>query len=177
MNKLFASSLTLALLAAAGLASAASATQNLTVSASVANNCTIATTAVAFGSYDPIVANAAAGANLNNGAGKVTVTCTKKSSGVTLALGNGSNFAAGARRMTDGTDMLAYELYQPPSAVPSTACTFPGTTVWNGTNTLAPAAAAFDGTAKDFFVCGTIAKGQNVQVGSYADTVVATVNF
>jgi spore coat protein U domain-containing protein, fimbrial subunit CupE1/2/3/6 len=132
---------------------------------------------VAFGSYDPIVTHAAAGVNLNNGAGKVRVTCTKKASGVTLELGNGNNFSGGARRMSDGTDFLAYELYQPPSAVPGTACTFPGTTVWNATNKLNPAASAFDGTLKDFFVCGTIFKGQNVEVGAYSDVVVATVNF
>lgn len=166
-------------IALAGTALAAgTASQNLNISAQVNNNCTIATTAVAFGIYDPIVTNkAGTGADVNNGAGKLTVTCTKKSSGVTLALGNGGNFNLGARRMTDGTDFLAYELYQPPNVTPATACTFPGTTVWNSVNTLNPAAASFDGTAKDFFICGTVAKGQNVEVGSYADVVIATVNF
>ena len=38
---------------------AQTASTNLSVTATVAKNCSITTTAVAFGSYDPIVANAA----------------------------------------------------------------------------------------------------------------------
>src|SRR5512143_902396 len=54
--------------------SAATATANLGVSATVTNNCTISTTALAFGSYDPVVANAST--NLD-GTGAVSVACTK----------------------------------------------------------------------------------------------------
>ncbi len=39
-------------------AHAGSTTANLSVTASVNANCTISTTAVAFGAYDPVVANA-----------------------------------------------------------------------------------------------------------------------
>lgn len=150
-------------------------TQNLNVSATVNNVCTLTTTSVAFGAYDPVTANAAA--DLNNGTtGKLTVTCTKSAAGVTMTLGNGLHFTT-VRNMSDGTDALSYELYQPSSAAPAAACTFPGTTVWNVANPLSPAAASFDGTAKDFLVCGTIPQAQNVGAGSYSDTVVATVNF
>ena len=51
-------------------ASAATATANLTVSATVTNNCTVSTSALAFGSYDPVVGNASA--NLD-GTGTVSV--------------------------------------------------------------------------------------------------------
>ena len=53
---------------------AGSATANLNVSASVAAVCTISTAPVAFGAYDPVVANAATDLN---GTGTVTVACTK----------------------------------------------------------------------------------------------------
>ena len=69
-------------------AMAASATANLGVSATVTNNCTISTAALAFGSYDPVVANASS--NLD-GTGTVVVACTK---GATATIG------------------LTYELYQ-----------------------------------------------------------------
>ena len=39
-------------------ASAATASANLTVTATVTNNCSITTTPVAFGAYDPVVVNA-----------------------------------------------------------------------------------------------------------------------
>jgi spore coat protein U domain-containing protein, fimbrial subunit CupE1/2/3/6 len=178
MGKAIVLSLAGLLAGTGGAALAGSNPADLTVSASVANNCTISTSAVAFGAYDPISTHASGGVDLNNGAGKLTVRCTKSATSVSLALGNGNNFSGGARRMgSSGGDFLSYELYQPPSAVPATACAFPGSTVWNSTNALAPAAASFDGTAKDFFVCGSVPKGQNVGTGSYSDTVVATVNF
>ena len=44
-----------------GVVSAATASANLSVSATVTNNCTVSTAALAFGSYDPVVANATAG--------------------------------------------------------------------------------------------------------------------
>lgn len=62
---------------------AGSATSNLAVSASIAANCTISTTAVAFGAYDPVVANAATALNATGG---VTIGCTKGSA-PTITLG------------------------------------------------------------------------------------------
>ena len=79
-------------------ANAATATANLAVSATVTNNCTISTTALAFGSYDPVVANASA--NLD-GTGTVVVACTKGAT-ANIGLANGANFFAGARRMSNG---------------------------------------------------------------------------
>ncbi|HEX8011318.1 MAG TPA: spore coat protein U domain-containing protein, partial [Casimicrobiaceae bacterium] len=76
------------------------------------------------------------------------------------------------------TDLLGYELYQPPNTTPGTACSFPGTQVWGSSG-----AAIFTPTApsskasRTYNVCGTVAAGQDVAVGSYQDTVVATVNF
>src|SRR5438270_6999931 len=73
---------------------AASSTANLSVTASVAANCTITTAPVAFGAYDPVGANAAADLN---GAGTVTVACTKGTA-ATVDLGQGANLSGGSRR-------------------------------------------------------------------------------
>jgi spore coat protein U-like protein len=157
-----------AAMAFAGLGSAtkaATATANLGVSATVTNNCTISTAALAFGSYDPVVANAST--NLD-GTGTVTVACTKGST-ATIGLGLGSNAAASVRRMTDGSsNYLTYELYQDSGR----------STVWgnSGAGLLSPVAAPSK-AARNFTVYGRVTSNQDVPAGSYNDTVVATVNF
>ena len=146
-------------------ASAATATANLSVSATVTNNCTISTAALAFGSYDPVVAHASA--NLD-GTGTVTVACTKGAV-ATVGLGLGSNASGTIRRMTNGaTEYLTYELYQDSGR----------TTVWanSGAGLYSPGAAPSK-TARNFTVYGRVASNQDVTAGSYNDTVVATVNF
>jgi spore coat protein U-like protein len=162
---------------------AGSATSNLSVTASVAQNCSISTTAVAFGAYDPVSVNSATGVD-RNGTGAVSVTCTKNSTGVNITLGLGVNFAGAVRRLVGGTsaEYLTYELYHASATTPAAVCTFPGTTVWGtaGAGIFTPTGIAGWGanSAKSFNVCGTITKGQDVSADpSYTDTVVATVNF
>jgi spore coat protein U-like protein len=145
--------------------SAATATANLGVSATVTNNCTISTAALAFGSYDPVVANASTDLD---GTGTVSVACTKGVS-ATVGLGLGSNASGSTRRMTDGSgNFLTYELYQDASH----------TTVWGnaGAGLLSPAAAPSK-AARNFTVYGQVVSNQDATAGSYSDTVVATVNF
>jgi spore coat protein U-like protein len=146
-------------------ASAATATANLGVSATVTNNCTISTAALAFGSYDPVVAHAST--NLD-GTGTVTVACTKGATS-TVGLGLGSNASGSTRRMTDGaTNYLTYELYSDSGR----------TTVWGdaGAGLYNPGAAPSK-VARNFTVYGRVVSNQDVPAGSYNDTVVATVNF
>jgi spore coat protein U domain-containing protein, fimbrial subunit CupE1/2/3/6 len=156
-------------------AHAGNATSNLSVTASVTANCTISTSAVAFGSYDPVVANAS---NPLNASGSVTIACTKGSApNVTMDLG--AHASGGNRYMSDGgSNTLGYQLYQPPSTTPNDPCTFPGSQVWgtSGSAIFTPTAPGSK-SARTYNVCGTVAAGQDVAVGSYADTVVATVNF
>ena len=162
-----------ALLCAFAQAWAAPGTSSLTATASVNTNCSVTTSAVAFNTYDPIVANVSTALNAT---GAVTVACVKGTA-PTIAFGLGSYATGSTRRMSNGTAFLIYELYQPPSTTPGTACSFPGTTVWGtGVNALS-ATAAPDKNPRTYYVCGTVAAGQNPSVGTYTDTVVATVTF
>jgi len=150
----------------------------LSVSASVNANCTISATGLAFGRYEALLANATAPLNA---AGALSIACTRGSAPkITMDLGQYSN--GGRRYMapgaSPGSDALYYELYQPPDSTPGTPCSFPGTTPWGMTSaqTFVPSPPS-GRTARTYSVCGTIPAGQFAPVGSYADTVVATVNF
>jgi spore coat protein U-like protein len=142
----------------------ASKQADLKVTANVVGNCLISTTDVAFGNYDPVGANATAPADA---AGSVDVTCIR---GVvaTIVLDLGTNASAAVRRMGDGaTSRLEYELYRDAAR----------SQVWGtGTNAMVLAAAPSN-ARRTFPVYGRVRQAQNVQVGSYTDTVVVTVSF
>jgi spore coat protein U-like protein len=143
---------------------AATKSANLPINAAVVANCTISTSAVNFGNYDPVGTNAATDLDSS---GTVTVACTK-GAGLSIDLDLGLNAAGAARQMNDGgTNMLGYELYT----------TNARTIVW-GTGasglTITPAP---DKTARNFTVYGRVAAGQDAAIGTYADTVVATINY
>ncbi len=167
---------TLALLAfAASTALAGTATSNVGISSNIPNVCTISTSAVAFGAYDPIVTNVSSPLDASGG---VTITCTKGAA-TTVGLGLGSNASGSVRRMKDsGTNLMTYELYQPPDTVPDTACSFGSPTIWgNSGGGLFTPAAAPNKNARTYNICGEVASGQDLPFGSYTDTVLATVNF
>lgn len=156
-------------LAASSTTHAGTATSNLSVTATVTANCSISTAPVAFGSYDPVSANATSPLN---GSGTITVTCTSGDAAkITLGQGSnpgtGSTDAAPVRQMKDtGTDVLAYALYQDSGR----------TTVWGNTAATGVAQTG-TGSAQNVTVYGAVTAGQNVPAGSYSDTVVATVTF
>ncbi|MFA7279353.1 MAG: spore coat protein U domain-containing protein [Sterolibacterium sp.] len=170
-----------ALLATSGIALSATATSTINVSASVSKACTISTTqALAFGAYDPIGANLAADLLTT---GSVTVTCSKGSTGMAIALNDGTHGASGQRQMllTGGTaaDILQYNIYLPPSTAPATACAASGGTAWNATSpgnvltlTNAPSKAG-----RLYNVCGSIPMAQDAPTGDYSDVVTATLTF
>lgn len=154
---------------ASSAAYAGTATSSMPVSATVAASCTIdATTALAFGAYDPIVTNATSPLT---GSVAISTTCTNGSP-ATITLGQGANAdasstaAAPLRRMLTGTTFLNYNLYSDAG----------NTTVWGDTSvTGVPVTGT--GAALSTTVYGSIAAGQNVISGSYTDTVLATVTF
>jgi spore coat protein U-like protein len=160
---------------------AATATANFQVSATVLSVCIISATNLAFGNYDPTMsANTTANSSL-------TVTCTKGNTTAVVGIGPGLHAASTQRNMIDSaSNLLAYNLYQPPSNTPGATCVYTGTpTAWgDGTSSTTGSTLAL-GTApsitgRTYNVCGSIPAGQNVPAttGGYLDaTVVATVTF
>jgi spore coat protein U-like protein len=144
---------------------AQSATASMTVSATVSKNCTITTAPVNFGGYDPVAANATTPLD---GTGTVTVTCTKGAT-AKIGLNAGGNAQGAQRRMSQSpTAFLNYEVYTDAAH----------TIVWGNTATDSldiPAAPSKN--PRNFSAYGRVASAQDATVGSYTDTLVATVNF
>lgn len=141
------------------------ATGNLSVTASVSKTCTLTTTAVAFGTYDP-----AAGTD-TTATGAVTVTCTS-GTGYTVALDAGANPGTAGdtdtRRMKANTsDYLPYLLYQDAAH----------TTPWGNSGGEILTGQIGDGSAQTIDVHGVVLKNQYVAAGSYVDTVIVTVTY
>lgn len=169
-NNLSKTALAAVLFVASAAAFAGTDTSNLTVSATVDANCTIdASGGVAFGTYDPVSANSATGIDLDNSSSTISTTCTTGSA-ATITLGQGANADTGStdsaplRQMISGADLLSYNLYTDSA----------GGTVWDNVTGVDVTGT---GAADSVNVYGRIPKGQNVPVGSYSDTVVATVTF
>lgn len=143
---------------------AATATSDLAVTATVVGTCTIdASGGLAFGNF-----TTAAGATSS---GILTVACTDGTA-ATVTLGQGANDTAGTaaapqRQMASGANRVRYDLYQDSS----------NSIVW-GNTPLTGASQTFTGVGgTDLVVYGVIPAGQTLSVGSYSDTVVATVTF
>jgi spore coat protein U-like protein len=140
---------------------ATTATSSFTVSASVTANCTISAGALAFGAYDPVVTNASTDLDQTS---TITVACTKGSTGV-VSLDNGTNASGATRRMKSGANFLSYEMYNDSGR----------SVVWNASNTVSYLAASKATSSLTLY--GRVAAGQDIPVGAYTDTVIATITF
>jgi spore coat protein U-like protein len=166
-------------LAAAGLSIAAAAvasnaTKPFTVSATVSQNCTITVNNLDFGAYDPVGVNSASGSDVSATA-NISVNCTKGSSGVTVGLDRGANVSGTQRRMADPVsgDFLNYSIKDDNGNDWDQTGTAPNVTLGTqGYSGFTSAATAVTHTAH-----GTLTKGQDVSIGTYTDTVQATVVF
>jgi spore coat protein U domain-containing protein, fimbrial subunit CupE1/2/3/6 len=150
---------------------AASATGTVGVTAFVSGNCRIQSTSnVVFGAYSTV------GSGVQQATGTVSLQCSKGSPIFSLDLDLGSNASGSTRRMTNGTDFIAYELYKPSGINPGDACAY--TSVWGSgpLNGLVPTPSA-NSAPRSYNVCGQTAQGQNAGPGAYTDTVTVTVNF
>lgn len=171
MNLTKATVLATALFAIGALSPANAADNaNFDVTLSIQASCdVISADTIAFGSQLPSAGTVTA-------QGKVIVQCTKGAA-YNLALNGGANSSnnVNARKMLfngsgTGTDTVGYQLYQDT-----------GTTVWGdtvGTNTVNGTGAGFgSGFNREHTVYATATILGTEQVGSYKDTVKATVTF
>jgi spore coat protein U-like protein len=123
-------------------------------------SCSVSTTAVAFGTYDPHSGTA------TDGVGSITLSCDKNNAPtMTVGISTGQSGGYATRRMSAGAWTLNYNLY--------TSAT--RTTVWGdgsgGTSAPTPPG---PGT---YTIYGRIAPLQNVGAGSYSDSVSVTITY
>ena len=139
-------------------ATASSATTTFQVTASVVSSCTISATNLAFGGYTLAQLDAQS---------SLTVTCTNGAAyKVALSAGNGSGATVAARKMSSGSNTLTYSLYRDSAR----------STVW-GTTTADSASGTGNGAAQTLVVYGRIPANQSSPIGSYTDTITATITF
>jgi spore coat protein U-like protein len=136
---------------------------SMRVAAQVSRTCQIDAGPLAFGAYDPIGLHSTAPLD---GEAIITVTCTKGTPAV-IALGAGGNASGSQRFMANGTFRLQYDLYQ------DSTRSLP----WGDTSGNWQKLRAATGDSMSISVYGRIPGAQDVSVGTYSDSVVATVYF
>lgn len=123
-----------------------------------AASCTLSTSGIAFGGYDPFVAQDV------DSVANISVTCDQTTS-YSIALSTGSGTYE-QRVMSSGLHQLLYNLY--------TDATL--NTVW-GDGTGHSAAVSDTQLVAIHTVYGRIPARQNAHVGAYSDTIVITLTF
>jgi spore coat protein U-like protein len=129
-------------------------------------SCTVSVTGVAFGNYTPLQSSALD----MNGAIKISCTGVTGNNAVTIDLSTGASNSYLTRTLTSGTDTLSYNLYYDAGY----------SQVWgNGTGGSVEGSASIKNNAPSasLAVYGAIAAGQDPAPGSYADTILVTVNY
>jgi spore coat protein U domain-containing protein, fimbrial subunit CupE1/2/3/6 len=141
---------------------AATDTTTFTVTATVSSACTISATNLDFGAYVP------AATLPKDGTSTVTTTCTLLAPyNIGLNAGTGTGATVAARKMTGSANLLTYSLYRDAAHL----------LVWGNTILTDTVPLVGTGLAVGTTVFGQIPALQNVAVGSYTDTITATVTF
>ena len=136
-----------------------------TVTATVNAECTVSSTSVNFGGYDPVSANAA---SPKDSTGTVNVYCTTGTL-ATVSLDLGTHVSGSTRRMLGTTgDCLTYEIYRDAAR----------TVIWNAANTNSGTSTSkLTPISGGFVAYGRIPQAQDVRIGNYSDTLLVTVNY
>jgi spore coat protein U-like protein len=161
--KVLVSSLALLTLPAVHKAQAlTNVTSQFQVTATVSGTCTLSTNTLAFGTYSP------SGAALA-GSTTVVATCTNTTP-YTLSFNAGatSGGTISQRLMANGAATLKYNLY-------TTAADT--TLLGDGTSSSSTIAGTGTGAAQTSTIYGLIPTGQYVTIGSYSDTITATISY
>jgi len=136
------------------VSSAGTQTGNFSVTATVSAECTIAATALSFGTYTGAVLNVNSAVN---------VTCTNSTPyNVGLNQGTATGATVTTRKMTGASTTLNYALYSNSGLSTNWGATLAGTG---------------NGSLQALTVYGQIPAGQYVKPGSYTDTITATVTY
>jgi spore coat protein U-like protein len=131
--------------------------------ASAQNSCTIGTTSVAFGAYNVFSTTA------RDSTGTVWVQCTLGAT-VSISLGRGASSTFTPRTLTGTGGSLSYNLFKEAAR----------TNIWgdgSAGGALPVSVTVTANTRLTRTIYGRIPASQDVGIGSYADSVVATVNF
>jgi spore coat protein U-like protein len=144
-----------------------SSTGNFSVSTTVNQICRATSPTLDFGTYYPITANAATPLDSST---TITITCAFDQS-LTLGFDQGANALAshcGAspqRCMSNGSNYLNYNIYATTSDRSS------------GSPWISPVPETISGGSATVSIYGRVPAGQDVSVGSYSDSIVATVYY
>lgn len=161
--------LALAIALGAHGAFAGTSSTNVGVTTTVIANCTVTSAPIAFGNYDSLAATP------NTATGSLQLTCSQGAT-PSVAVSLGGNAVGPVRNMSDGSNLLPYNILRPTSNAAGATCAGAATdypdTAPGFTLTAAPSTAA-----RTFNLCGYIAPGVSVPIGTYSDTVLATITF
>jgi spore coat protein U-like protein len=126
--------------------------------------CSFTATGVSFGIYD--VFSPAP----NDSTGAITFRCDPPDRNITISIDGGANGTVAGRQLRNGTELLSYDLYLDAAR----------STIWgDGTSGTSNYFIKNPAPNRDSNVTihGRIPAGQDVGVGTYADTVVVVINF
>ena len=126
--------------------------------------CTVSASGINFGSYSVFAPGAA------TSTATITYNCGNHDKNIEIDLSAGSSGSLTTRTLTQGTDALNYNLYTDPAL----------TLIWGdgtgGTDNYTKFNPA-NSVDVNVSIYGRIPPQQDVRVGSYTDSIVATVNF
>ncbi len=126
--------------------------------------CTVSTTGIAFGSYNPIDTIPI------DSQGIITIYCTTNEKTTTSISVSQNSGGFNPRKMKNaaGSDLLNYNLYTDAAR----------TIIWgDGTGGTKTVSARVNRTTVNLTIYGRIPAGQDVSVGQYTDSLVITVNY
>ena len=127
-------------------------------------SCTISATAVSFGTYNVFSSTAL------DSTGSVIYNCDSANASITITLDKGGAATFNPRRMLNGSEALNYNLYLDAARSTIWGDGTGGTQVYTDTSTRRNQNVTVT-------VFGRIPATQDVSVGTYTNTVTATINF
>jgi len=142
---------------------AQAAQSGMSVAATVARSCQIDGGVLAFGNYDPVGHHAGAPLDAET---IIVIMCTKGTPAV-VALSVGAHGSGARRFMASGAEVLNYDLYHDAGR----------NLHWGDSPGDALTVGPSPGTSQSVYIYGRVPANQDVPIGAFTDSVVATVYF